>query len=166
MCRRASSATWRTAARAESGSALVELAVAMPILLLLVVGTVDLGRVFYRSMAVAQAARAGAEYGAQSVSKSADTTGIKTAAKNAVSSDLTLLNSDLTVARTCECATDAGAFSATSPANTCDGTGCASPKHTVITVSVTASKTFSTIISYPTIPHTVSITRTTKIRVM
>lgn len=138
----------------------------MPILLLLVVGTVDFGRIFFKSMAVAQAARAGAEYGAQSMTKSTDVAGIKTAAENAVASDLTLVDADLTVpARTCECATDAGVFSATSPANTCDGTGCSAGSHTVVTVSVTAAKSFSTIINYPKIKSPITITRTTKIRV-
>jgi Flp pilus assembly protein TadG len=131
---------------------------------MLVVGTVDFGRVFYKGMAVAQAARAGAEYAAQSVDKSTDTTGVKSAAENAVASDLTLADGDITLSRTCECATDAGAFSATSPANTCAGSPCTSG-HLVITVSVTAAKTFTTMVNYPLIPHTVSITRATKIRV-
>lgn len=147
-----------------SGSALLELAVAMPILLMLVVGTVDFGRVYYKGMAVAQAARAGAEYAAQSVAKSIDTTGVRTAAENSVSSDLTLTDGDISLSRTCECATDAGAFSATSPANTCTGNPCTG-SHLVITVNVTAAKSFTTMINYPVIPHTVSITRSTKIRV-
>jgi Flp pilus assembly protein TadG len=149
----------------ERGGALLELAIVIPFMLILVVGTVDFGRIFYKSMAVAQAARAGAEYGAQSMTTVDDTTAIKNAAKNAVASDFPLLSSDLTIAKNCECATDAGVFSPTSPANTCDGSGCISTQHTVVTVSVQATKTFSTIVSYPRIPNSVTITRTTKIRV-
>lgn len=151
--------------RRERGGALLELAIVIPFLLLLLVGTVDFGRIFYRSMAVAQAAREGAEYGAQSADKSTDVTAIKNAAINSVSNDLTLTASDLTVTRTCECATDAGVFSPTSPANTCDGTGCIAANHTVITVTVTAVKSFSTIISYPAIRSPITITRSTSIRV-
>ena len=49
--------------RSERGSALVELAVTLPLLVLLVVGVADLARVFYVSMALTNAARAGAQYG-------------------------------------------------------------------------------------------------------
>lgn len=152
----------------ELGSALVELAVVVPVLLLLALGTVDFGRVFYQGMAVSQAARAGAEYGAQSVANSANSTAIKNAAINAVAADLTLLTSDITVVRTCECATDAGVFSDTSPTNTCSGSPCAPAipgTHLVITISVSVSKPFSTTVSYPGIPDNVPLTRTTSIRV-
>lgn len=147
----------------QRGGALAELAIAMPILLLILVGTVDFGRVFYTGMAVAQAARAGAEYGAQKASTSVDEANIKAAAKSAVASDLTLADGDITWSRTCECATNAGVFSATSPANDCSadcGAG-----HLVIAVNVAVSKGFTTLISYPGIPHTITITRTVKIRV-
>lgn len=147
----------------QRGGALAELAIAMPILLLLLVGTVDFGRVYYTGMAVAQAARAGAEYGSQKASTSDDVADIKTAAKNAVASDLTLADGDIAWSRTCECATNAGVFSVTSPANDCSadcGAG-----HLVIAVNVTVTKAFTTLISYPGIPHTVTIARTVKIRV-
>jgi Flp pilus assembly protein TadG len=145
----------------DRGTALVELSVALPLMMIMLVGTIDFGRVFYRALAVGQAARAGAEYGAQSLAKSTDTTAIKAAAKNAVSSDLTLIDSDLSTARTCQCATNAGVFSNTSPANTCTGTPCTAPDHLVISVGVTASKAFSV----PYLGMSSTITRTTKIRV-
>jgi Flp pilus assembly protein TadG len=146
------------------GGALLELAVVMPILLMLVVGTIDFGRVFYRGMAVAQAARAGAEFGAQNTGASANEAGIKNAAITSVASDLTLVDGDIAWSRSCECATDTGVFSATSPANDCSAS-CAVGSHLVIAVNVTVTKGFTTIISYPRIPHTVTITRTVKIRV-
>lgn len=147
------------------GGALLELAIVIPFLLMLVVGTVDFGRIFYRGMAVAQAARAAAEFGIVP-GNSADFTGMKTNGKAAVASDLTLVDADFTPApsRSCECATEAGVFSATSPANTCTGTPCAAGGHLVVTVSVTVTKTFTTLINYPRIPHIVQITRTTKLR--
>ena len=47
----------------ESGNALVELAVAIPILLLLAIGVVDYARLYFTEIAVANSARSGAEYG-------------------------------------------------------------------------------------------------------
>src|SRR4026208_2487370 len=49
--------------RSNQGSALVELAVALPLLLLLVVGVADYARVYYTGITVANAARIGAHYG-------------------------------------------------------------------------------------------------------
>lgn len=48
----------------ESGQSLVELALVLPVLLLIVLGVADLGRAFYYSTAIANAARAGAVYAA------------------------------------------------------------------------------------------------------
>lgn len=45
-----------------SGAAAVEFAVVLPVLVLLLVGGADLGRCFYSTIAVANAARAGAQY--------------------------------------------------------------------------------------------------------
>ena len=54
------------------GQSLVELALTLPVLGILLIGTIDFARVYYAAMAVGQAARAGAAYGAQSVSTSGD----------------------------------------------------------------------------------------------
>jgi len=57
------------------------LAIAVPILvLLLLIGAIS-GRVFYMSIGVTNAARAGAQYGSQTVITSADSSGMITAAK-------------------------------------------------------------------------------------
>ncbi len=152
----------------ELGSALVELAVILPILMLLFVGTIDFGRIFYRSMAVAQAARAGAEYGAYNMAQSTDVAGMRTAGKTAVASDLTLVDGDFAPApsRTCECANQSGStFTAPSPSTSCDASDCAAGTHSVVTVNVTVVKSYTTLMNYPRIPRTVTITRTTKLRV-
>jgi TadE-like protein len=48
---------------ARRGTALLELAVAIPVLLLFTMGVVDYARLYYASIAVASAAMAGAQYG-------------------------------------------------------------------------------------------------------
>src|SRR3984885_15780075 len=66
----------------ERGQSLVELAFVVPLLLLLLIGIIEIGRFAFYSIVVSNAARAGAQYGAQSLATAADTAGIATAAKN------------------------------------------------------------------------------------
>lgn len=54
---------WRMRHRSKLGQAIVETALLFPILCLLVMGSTDLGRVFYYSIAVTNAAREGARQG-------------------------------------------------------------------------------------------------------
>jgi Flp pilus assembly protein TadG len=63
-----------------SGQGAVELALAMPLLVLLLFVVCQFARVFYVAMGVASAARAGVQYGAQSYVKAVDTTGMNAAA--------------------------------------------------------------------------------------
>jgi Flp pilus assembly protein TadG len=62
------------------GQAAVELALVSPVLSLLLIGTADFGRAFYFNQEVVAAARAGAQYGSQSVATATDTSGISAAA--------------------------------------------------------------------------------------
>jgi len=145
---------------AETGSALVELAVALPVLVVLFVGTIDFARVFYTSMALTNSARAGVQYGAHNAIRSSDAPGMILTAQNATGvGGITAVPS-----RTCQCATEAGVFDV-APIS-CAST-CTSPKHVVVTVTVTTSKTFTIIMSgVPGIPGSVSLSRTATMRVM
>ena len=55
----------RSPARRSRGQALVELALVMPIFLLLIAGAIDLGRLFYAYVAIVNASKEGALYGAR-----------------------------------------------------------------------------------------------------
>jgi Flp pilus assembly protein TadG len=57
----------------ERGQSLVEFALALPVLLLLLLGLVDFGRAFYYTSTIANAARAGAEYAAHATVTSPNT---------------------------------------------------------------------------------------------
>jgi Flp pilus assembly protein TadG len=72
----------RCVLRAERGGALVELALTMPILIVLFVGAAEFASLSYASIEVSNAAMAGAQYGTQSITTEADTVGIQTAASN------------------------------------------------------------------------------------
>jgi Flp pilus assembly protein TadG len=156
----------RTPWRSETGSALVELAVALPILVLVFVATIDFGRVFYASIALTNAARAGAQYGAHNAVQSGNTATMQTTATGATN----LSGVTAVATRLCQCATDTGTFSATSPtANNClsPATTSCPGLHVVMTVTVTVSKTFTTVMSgVPGIPGSVSLSRTATMRVV
>ncbi len=64
------------------GQASVELALSLPLLLMMLLLVVETGRAFYIAISVANAARAGVQYGSQSLTTAADNTGMQTAATN------------------------------------------------------------------------------------
>lgn len=68
------------AARADWGGALIETALALPLLSLLLLGASEFGLVDYEAIEVTNAAKAGVQYGAQSAARSGDTGGIQNAA--------------------------------------------------------------------------------------
>src|SRR3954453_3178753 len=111
----------------DAGSALVELAVTLPLLVLLMVGVCDFARVFYMGMELTNAARAGAQYGAYNPAQSGNIAGMQTTATGSVN----IPGVTATAARTCQCATSSGTFSA----GTCSTT-CPSGQHLVVTVNV------------------------------
>src|SRR5882757_2221976 len=67
-------------APAESGQALVELAFILPVLLLLALGVIEIGRYAYIAILVGNAAHAGAMYGSLGTNQAKDQTGIQNAA--------------------------------------------------------------------------------------
>ena len=160
----------RQLSRIQSGQALVELAIVLPILLLLALGIIELGRFAYISILVGNAARAGAAYGSQSLGQASQNGPITTAADNDFQNNGQLA-SKLNVSSTFSCGCDNGGVITPSPigtnatcfvlnANKCTGGG-----HWVITLSVTASGTFSSLFSYPGIPKSITVNRVSEMRV-
>ena len=123
------------------GSALVELALAAPLLLLLLAGVLDYGRALTKATAIANAARVGAQYGSSSAARSSDAAGIQAAA---ISSAPSFSGLTVTSAQTCQC-------SGGSPVS-CGGS-CGAAKMLVY-VNVTVSATSSAIFSYAGLPFT------------
>ena len=79
----------------QRGQALAELALVLPLLVLLMVGTVDLGRLFYAFQSVESAAAAGALYGSQSYYNAGMSSAIQSAAL-AQADDITNLSPVIT----------------------------------------------------------------------
>jgi Flp pilus assembly protein TadG len=66
----------------QRGQALIEMAIALPILIGLLLGIIEIGRYAYLAIVVSSSARAGAIYGAQNLVDAVNTAGITTAAQN------------------------------------------------------------------------------------
>ena len=154
----------RRTAGSESGGALVELVVSLPLLILILVATIDFARVFYTGIALTNAARAGAQFGAFNMGQSGNIGAMQTTAINSTNTP----GVTAVASRLCQCATDTGTFSATSPPNDCvspAATSCPGT-HLVVTVTVVTSKTFNTIIGgAPGVPSSISLSRTATLRV-
>jgi Flp pilus assembly protein TadG len=139
----------------ESGQTILEVALLTPVLLLLAVGIIEIGRYAYYSILVANAARAGAQYGAQSLATAADTTGIQTAAKNDGQNV-----AGLTVATQQECG-----CTGLSIGSSCPATSCSSPNHALVYVKVSTSGKFNSLFKYPGIPTSITVNSTELMRV-
>jgi Flp pilus assembly protein TadG len=139
--------------RDENGASLVELAVMLPLFMLLLFGSVDLGRAYFLVTEVAGAAHAGAEYGVQDPT---DTTGIEAAATDDAPNVANLTVGAPTYG--CECS-DGTAFTAncTSAPTTCS-------HNVVYRVSVTVSATYRPVFPWPLLPSSYSLSSTAVMR--
>jgi Flp pilus assembly protein TadG len=156
----------------ERGQSLLEVALVTPLLLALLVGTIEFGRFAYLGILVTNAARAGAAYGAQSLPQSVDATAIQTAAindfqNNGPSNGTLTINGGAPDGTYVSCGCDSGgtvtsAICSTTP-NPTAGT-CASG-HWVVMVSVKATATFSSLFTYPGIPKSITVIKTATMRV-
>jgi Flp pilus assembly protein TadG len=142
-----------------SGSALVELAVCIPVLVFLTVGAVDFARVFYTGMELTNAARAGAQFGAHSLAQSGNIAGMQSAATGAVN----LTGVSASASRICYCTpVNGSSFSPISCAGLTESVSC---PRAVVTVSVTATRTFNLLAPYPGLSNSFSVQRSATLRV-
>ena len=151
----------------QSGQSLVEVALLTPLLLALLIGGIELGRYAYLSILVGNAARAGAAYGAQSLPQSVDTADIQTAADNDFKNNGQNVNT-LTVTSTTSCGCDSGGTTTSAVCSTTSNpsAGTCVTGHWVVMVSVTASGTYNSLFSYPGIPSSISVSKTSTMRVV
>jgi len=84
------------------GQALVEVALTLPLLLLLILGAMDFGRMFYTKIILTNAAREGANYLSRNYHDTDFINVAKTAIKNeANSSGITVVDSEITILDCC-----------------------------------------------------------------
>jgi hypothetical protein len=128
--------------RAQFGQSVVEMALITPVILLLLVGTIEIGRFAYYGIEVSNAARAGVQYGAQSLADSKDVPGITQAAQNDAP-DVAGMN--VIAINRCACSN--------SPANYvgCPARGCA-PGHGLVFLQVDTTANIQPLFRYPGMP--------------
>lgn len=127
------------------GQSAVELAVVVPVLMILLVAGADFCRIFYMSIGVMNAARAGAQYGSQTVITAADSAGMIAAAKTD-GSNFTNLTA---TASQCTCASS-------STLTICPSSYCANAPQATF-VEVDTHGLFLTLVSYPGIPSSTTL---------
>lgn len=133
------------ARRFASGQAAAEMGAALFVLIPLLLAATDFGRLYYTYITLEGAARAGAQYGSQSVITAADATGMQTAATN----DASNITGMSATASQCTCTTG-------SSVTACPTSYCTSNPQATF-VEVDASATFNTLVSYPGIPSSVPL---------
>jgi Flp pilus assembly protein TadG len=157
--------------RSERGQSLIEVALLTPLLLSLMVGTIEMGRYAYLSILVGNAARAGAAYGAQSLALSVDTAGIQAAATNDFQNNgpssgvLTVSGGNGGSYVSCGCDSGGTITAATCSPKVNPNAGICASGHWVVMVSVQAQATFTSLFKYPGIPASLTITETATMRV-
>lgn len=142
--------TWRMV-RCDRGQSLLEVALTFPILLALLVGAVELGRVAYFSIAVSGAAQAGVLYGQRSQTAASDNTGITQAAKNDAWNVPSLV---VTPSHSCFCMSTG----AQTPATHCLLSDCSGSQRMVEYVQVNTSATITPMLNYPGLPSSFNLT--------
>ncbi len=148
----------------DNGQAFVELALVLPMLILLIVGGVELGRLAYADIEISNAARAGVAYAMQSHAFASDNPGIKDAAKQDAPNILGLVVDDAMLA--CYCETSAGVTTAKDCTTINTGAGsCPSPSVIVEYVQVNTSALVDTAFHFPGIPNSVTLRGTAIMRV-
>ncbi len=130
---------------------MLEIALVLPVLLLLLVGAVDFGRAYYVALEVSSAAQVGAGYGAQNVT---DTAGMVSAAK-ADAADVAGLVPVGTSG--CECSDGSSPVAGCGSAPTC-------AYNVVNYVQVTTTAVYVPMLPYPGIPSTLTLTGIARMR--
>ena len=140
----------------ETGQAMLELALLLPILCLLVVGITDLGRAAAVTIAVNNAATAGVEYGAQGLTTASDTNGMQRAANADTSGNNLPGTISFPTAPTHGCMCDSGAgvscvYPVPAP-STCSDILANCAGQVVECVQVVTQMNYGTILNFPGVP--------------
>lgn len=140
-----------------AGSALVEMVVIAPLLLLILIGLIEAGRAGDFALKVGNAARAAVQYGAQNTGTAADNPGITSAAQNDAG------NPSLSVTPSYFCQCTDGSASTCAQANAC------STNHQIEYLKVIVSGTMPSLFNYYGLPaslRNVTVTQTVTTRVI
>jgi len=149
----------------EDGQALVETALSMTVLIVMMLGAVEFGRLAFFAIEVSNSAKAAAQYAAQSHTTAADLAGMQQAAKNEYSNPaaLTLISPTSTSGYTCTCVGSTVAVSCTNNSLTspsCPGS------YMEVTVTIQTQVSFDPGIHIPGLPGPFQIKGAVKQKVL
>lgn len=133
------------AIRGNSANSIVEVALLMPLLVMILIGAAELGRVAYAAVEVNNAAYAGAAFGAQNHGTASDSTDIATAATND-GANVSGLTATSSVSCTCSNGTSITCSNAAS--------NCTTPARILEFVQVSTTASVSPLFNYPGISTT------------
>lgn len=142
---------WAKLKQGREGACLLETALLTPVLLLMIVGAVDIGRGFTMAIELSSAAHAGAIYGTQNPT---DTAGM---AQAAVRDTPAVSGLSATATYGCECADGSSASALCTVTPVC-------ADNYVYYVTVTASATYTPMLHYPFLPATLNLSSTSRLR--
>jgi Flp pilus assembly protein TadG len=141
------------------GSALLELALVVPVFTLLMAGGAAFGRMEYYSIETSNAARAGVAYAAQGTAFSTDNSAIQAAAQNDAPDLTSVATLTVTSNTVCQC-DDAGVFTTigtTASACASAASSCLSPSRVINYVQVNTSAPLSTIFKFPGLASSITL---------
>jgi Flp pilus assembly protein TadG len=118
------------------GQASVELALSLPLLLMMFLVVVETGRAFYIAISLSNAARAGVQYGSQNLTTAGDNAGMQAAATNDAPN---LVGMTATATHFCICSDGS--------ASTCLATDC-SGSHRLLYTQVNTSASYTPLITF------------------
>lgn len=144
----------RGGAKDEQAQSLIELAIAMSVFTVIMLGVVALGRIEYAAIEVANAARAGVAYGAQNTVTAANIAGMQTAALNdgADIAGWKTVGLSATAKEACTCSNGTAITCANG------ATLCVSPAHIAVAVQVNTTATVDPLFYVPGLPKTYVLT--------
>jgi Flp pilus assembly protein TadG len=128
-----------------AGAAATELAISAPLILLIVLGCVDFGRYAYAYLAVANAAEAGALYGATNPYTSGSSSNWQSNVRTAAANEMSLFSG----------------FSSTSVS-----VSTVTESNGDLRVRCTVPYTFQTLVNWPAIPNSMTLQRAVEMRMI
>lgn len=145
----------------QEGHSLVSLSLVLPVLTTPLLAVLEFGPLFYASIEVSSAARAGAAYGAQNLVTAADVNSMESAATNDASDINKWSSTTLTANATqyCVCSDGTSTICANAASN------CASPSHPLEYVQVNTQAVVNPLFSVPGLPKSYRLSGQATMRV-
>jgi Flp pilus assembly protein TadG len=145
----------------DAGQSLLEIAICLPVFVLLTLGAAEFGRLAYIYIEVTNAANAGVEYGSQNHATAGDYAGMAAVAQND-GSNIAGLTATATNPSLCTCSTDATQTLAACSTFTLS---CVAPSRTIEYVQVTTTATVNSLFgSYFTGPYVLTAHATERVK--